>query len=115
MTRATGLPPRRLRAQISPLWFDFKESGNDQLEFLVELCGLQPTDHVLDIGCGVGRLAVPLTRYLNSEGRYDGFDVIPHLIDWCDTEIGAKHENFRFHVADVFSSTNTIEGGADPA
>lgn len=115
VTRATGLPPRRLRAQISPLWFDFKESGNDQLEFLVELCGLQPTDHVLDIGCGVGRLAVPLTRYLNSEGRYDGFDVIPHLIDWCDTEIGAKHENFRFHVADVFSSTNTIEGGADPA
>jgi SAM-dependent methyltransferase len=115
VTRATGLPPRRLRSQISPVWFDFKQSGADQLEFFVELCGLKATDRVLDIGCGVGRVAIPLSRYLSSEGGYDGFDVVPQMIDWCQAQIGTKHPNFRFHVAEVYSTINSIEGGADPA
>jgi SAM-dependent methyltransferase len=114
-TRATGMPPRRLRSQISPLWFDFKHSGSDQLEFFVELCGLKPTDRVLDIGCGVGRIAIPLTRYLNSAGEYDGFDVLPSMIDWCHAEIGSKHPNFRFHIADVHSTTNSNGATGDPA
>jgi SAM-dependent methyltransferase len=115
LTKATGLPPRRLRSQISPVWFDFKHSGNDQLEFLVELCGLKPDDRVLDIGCGIGRLAIPLTGYLSARGGYDGFDVAPELIAWCDEEIAADHPNFRFHVADVHTTISNRTGGADPA
>jgi hypothetical protein len=26
VTRATGVPPRRIRKGISPLWFDFKQT-----------------------------------------------------------------------------------------
>jgi SAM-dependent methyltransferase len=115
VTRATGLPPRRLRGQISPLWFDFRRSGKDQLEFFAELCGLKPSDRVLDIGCGVGRIAIPLSDYLDADGGYDGFDVVPQLVDWCNQHIASRRPNFRFHVAEVHSTTNTIGRGVDPA
>jgi SAM-dependent methyltransferase len=83
---------------------------------LIELAGLQATDRVLDIGCGVGRIALPLTRYLDTSGSYDGFDVLQYMIDWCRAHIAATHPNFRFHLAEVSSSTNTKEGrGQDPA
>ena len=53
----------------------YKAIGDEFLGYLVDLCGLQPGDAVLDVGCGSGRMAVPLTGYLNREGRYAGFDV----------------------------------------
>lgn len=69
------LPPRRIRVWISPLWFDYDRTGSDQLEYFMELGGLRPTDHFLDIACGVGRIAAPLTRYLAPSGGYEGFDL----------------------------------------
>ena len=36
---------------------------------------LSPSAHVLDIGCGAGRLAVPLCAYLDEAGAYTGFDI----------------------------------------
>jgi SAM-dependent methyltransferase len=114
-TRVTGTPPRRIRRGISPLWFDFKQTGGDQLEFFVELAGLRPTDRVLDIGCGVGRIARPLTGYLSGGGSYDGFDILPYMIDWCRANIADQHPNFRFHLASIASTTNEREDTLDAA
>jgi hypothetical protein len=70
------LPPPELqdRAGVSGPTV-FKATGNEFLVYLVDLCGLQPGDAVLDVGCGSGRKALPLTGCLNREGRYAGFDV----------------------------------------
>jgi SAM-dependent methyltransferase len=68
---------------------------------------------VLDIGCGVGRIALPLTEYLDSSGGYDGFDILPEMIDWCESNISAQHPNFRFHVADVRSSISALDAGSE--
>jgi ubiquinone/menaquinone biosynthesis C-methylase UbiE len=111
-TRLSGLPPRRMRRGISPLWFDFVRTGRDQVGFFVELCGLQPTDRVLDMGCGVGRIALPLSRYLSPEGRYEGFDIRDYMITWCQRNITKQHPNFRFRTASVRSSTRPGEQSA---
>ncbi len=115
VTRVTHTPPRRIRRGISPLWLDFTKTGNDQVGFLREFCGLSADSGVLDIGCGVGRLAVPLTGALGPNGRYDGFDVASYMIDWCRRNIGADHPNFHFTHADVRTSTASHDNGVDAA
>jgi SAM-dependent methyltransferase len=104
-------PPRRLRLHISPDWFDFRLTGRDQVEFLVQKAGLKPEDHVLDVACGVGRIAIPLADFLNSEGRYAGFDVFDAGIDWCRKNISANDSRFSFLVANV--RTDFRPQGAD--
>jgi SAM-dependent methyltransferase len=61
---------------------------------------LAPDGRVLDIGCGPGRIAAPLTRHLES-GSYEGFDIVPRSIHWCQRKISARHPRFRFQLADI--------------
>ncbi len=81
----------------------FKATGVEFLGYLVDLCGLQPGDAVLDVGCGTGRMALPLTGYLNHEGRYAGFDVSETAIAWCTENISGSHPNFDFTLVDLQS------------
>jgi glycosyltransferase involved in cell wall biosynthesis/SAM-dependent methyltransferase len=80
---------------------DFTKIGEEFLRYFIDLGGLAPHHRVLDVGCGIGRMAVPLTRYLDERGRYDGFDVVAKGIDWCRSEISPRFPRFRFHLADV--------------
>jgi ubiquinone/menaquinone biosynthesis C-methylase UbiE len=43
--------------------------------------GLKRTDYLIDVGCGSGRLAKPLSNYL--DGRYLGIDVVPELVEYA--------------------------------
>jgi SAM-dependent methyltransferase len=90
-----------MRLSISPAWFDFKKSGRDQMEFFTELTGLHPSNRFLDIACGVGRVAIPLTRFLDAQGSYEGFDVNASAIRWCKKYISSRYKNFNFTLADV--------------
>lgn len=94
-----GLPPLRLRDVGQG---DFRRIGEDLAALLVRN-GLEPHHRVLDIGCGVGRLAIPLTRHLTT-GTYDGFDIVKRWIRWCRRNITPKHPNFRFTHADIYNS-----------
>jgi len=60
---------------------------------------------VLDVGCGVGRLAVGLTQFLGPDGRYEGFDIIEKEVAWCQRQITPRFPRFRFQVADIFNKT----------
>jgi SAM-dependent methyltransferase len=62
--------------------------------------GLAPTHTLLEIGCGIGRDAIPLTEIL-TEGKYVGIDVIKRSIDWCTDNISKRHPNFKFYHYDV--------------
>ncbi len=103
------IPP--LRLQIVGFG-DFRKVGDDLLRLLIEVGGLRPADRVLDIGCGVGRVALPLTGYLQPSARYDGFDVMKHAIRWCQRHITPEHPNFRFHHVHVLNTEYSARGVA---
>lgn len=66
----------------------------------MKIGGLQPYQRVLDVGCGSGRMALPLTTYL-SEGSYDGIDIVAPSIDWCRKTYAPRYPNFHFHFGDI--------------
>lgn len=75
---------------------DFIEQGEHLLQLVIKYTNLKPDHKILDIGCGIGRLAVPLTTYLDGNGLYEGFDVVKLGIDWCNKKIARNYSNFHF-------------------
>jgi SAM-dependent methyltransferase len=57
--------------------------------------GLQSTDYLIDVGCGSGRLAKPLSSYLT--GKYLGIDVVPAQVDYARKLVGRP--DWRFELA----------------
>jgi SAM-dependent methyltransferase len=106
------VPPRR-SVFVGP--GDFRAVGDELLGLLIDQAQLRPGERVLDVGCGIGRLARPLTGYLSATGSYAGFDVVPAGIEWCRERIESRFANFRFELADVRNATYNPDGGADPA
>jgi SAM-dependent methyltransferase len=102
------LPPSDLLAEH--VRNRYLSSGEETRARLIKHCGLEPDHHVLDVGCGAGRVALALTSYLTSEGSYEGFDVIAPQVEWCMENITPRYPNFRFQVANVFSQTYNRKG-----
>ncbi len=75
---------------------DFKKSGEQHVYLLQKYIQLQPTDRVLDIGSGMGRTAIPLTKFISKDAKYEGFDVVKKGVDWCNEKITSKFPNFNF-------------------
>lgn len=80
---------------------DYREIGIEFLRHLIAHAGLQPDQRILDIGCGLGRIAQPLRYYLEPESRYVGFDVVEGLIEWCQTHIAQQDPRFMFMHLDL--------------
>jgi SAM-dependent methyltransferase len=79
---------------------EFVASGNRIADMLVSYADLQPSQSVLDIGCGIGRVARPLTTVLSPAGQYRGFDVDPAAIAWCQRSY-RSFPNFSFAHAPI--------------
>jgi SAM-dependent methyltransferase len=92
------IPPRSLAFIGSG---DFETIGKEFFDYFVRLGKLKPTDKVLDIGSGTGRMAVPLTRYLSGSGEYWGFDVVKKGVDWCNRSISRRYPGFHFLHGDI--------------
>lgn len=94
---------------------DYRAIGAEFLGHFVRLGGLAPHERMLDLGCGVGRMAVPLTQYLTAEGSYDGVDVAAPGIAWCARAITPVYPNFRFQRLDVAHPLYNAQGEAEAA
>jgi SAM-dependent methyltransferase len=94
------LPPREWQVSIGG---GYVAVGAEFLSYFVELCDLKPHESILEAGCGVGRMAMPLTSYLNGEGLYEGFDISEEMVNWCRENITAKFPNFRFQAAAIYN------------
>ena len=105
--RGEMTPPRRLVGAIGG--GGFEEVGREFLAHFISLGGLEPRERVLDVGCGSGRMAAPLTAYLTS-GSYEGFDIVGDTVRWCQTRITPRFPRFRFQKSDVRSEVFNPRG-----
>src|SRR5262245_16156271 len=112
MPQSRPLPPENLLIAVGPFADAdlFRRSGEETVADITRLCGLRADHHVLDIGCGCGRLALPLVPMLAPPGRYDGLDVARELLEWCRDCIAPHAPNFRFQWADVRAGEHNPDG-----
>jgi ubiquinone/menaquinone biosynthesis C-methylase UbiE len=111
LTILSDYTSRAVRGQLHlpPWWLrdvggsDFEVTGQEFLRLFIELASLQPAEQILEIGCGSGRMALPLTGYLNPSGSYTGMDITLEAIRWCQKHITSHHANFQFLHADLYN------------
>jgi len=84
--------------------------GRKVCETAIERCRIKPTDSILDIGSGCGRVASHFAGKIT--GEYHGLDIVLPMVEWCRENISRRHSNFQFHHADV-SNTLYRRQGAD--
>jgi SAM-dependent methyltransferase len=129
LRRALGLLPPPLRRACAGLWLDLKSvpvrlrdpsrrgdpwqsvhnigpgdfqvSGAALLNDLIIHAGLTPADRVLDIGCGVGRIALPLAGFLEPGAGYLGFDVSRRAVEGCRKRFAPIRPDFGFVWLDI--------------
>lgn len=111
LTILTDSVSRALRGQLHlpPWWLrdvggaDFEATGREFLDLFKRLGNLLPDERILEIGCGCGRMALPLTGYLGRDGSYTGIDITQKSIAWCQKHITRRYPNFRFLHADLYN------------
>ena len=102
------LPPKRMMSLVGD--GDFEKIGKDLLQTLIEIAGLKPNERILDVGCGIGRVAIPLMDYMKGNGCYEGFDIVPHEIKWCQKNISSRYSNFHFQLAELYNGVYNPAG-----
>jgi SAM-dependent methyltransferase len=110
-SRTTGapLPPVDLRYYYYRTWKRaafWRACEAARVEVLSH--GLQPHHRVLDIGSGIGNLALGLKDYL--EAGYDGLEIHPRAVAWCQEAITPRYPALRFHRAAVQSDAYNPQG-----
>ncbi|MGH7512092.1 MAG: class I SAM-dependent methyltransferase [Gemmatimonadales bacterium] len=103
------LPPTRLMF-VGGSRRDFRMLGQKWLGTFIRVGGLKASDDVLDVGCGVGRMAVALAGYLDPGAKYRGFDIVPEGIEWCQKAITPRHPRFEFQHADIYNEEYNPNG-----
>gem|GEM_PF-7029341 len=93
---------------------DFRAVGAEFLGHFIRKGRLAPDARVLDIGSGIGRMAVPLTQYLDTaKARYAGIDPVANGVNWCKQNIGAAYPNFEFRHLDIAHALYNPKGAVD--
>lgn len=80
---------------------EFVTIGETTAAWLIDE-GLEPGNAVLEVGCGIGRMAIPLLRHLGA-GSYVGIEIDPRKVEYCRATVGRRAANFTFEHADVFN------------
>lgn len=93
--------PRPDDASIRSIGDGYEEVAAEFLSFMIDLIGLGPDARVLEIGCGIGRMALGLSAYLSS-GRYLGVDIMEDALAVARATFEGD-ERIRFEHLDVYN------------
>jgi SAM-dependent methyltransferase len=87
----------------------FEQISDNHIALLQQYIGVKDTDHVMEIGCGIGRDAIPLAKLLE-HGHYIGTDTIAPSIQWCTQNISVRFPNFVFVHHDIWDTLHNPTG-----
>jgi SAM-dependent methyltransferase len=88
----------------------YKEYGEGFVRpYLISRARLQPFERVLEVGSGNGQKARVLTSYLDEKGSYEGIDIIPAGVRWCEHQY-VSFPNFHFQLADLYNDMYNPQG-----
>jgi ubiquinone/menaquinone biosynthesis C-methylase UbiE len=88
----------------------FEAISHTHISTVNAACGLRRGLNVVEVGCGIGRDAIPLTEILGDEGAYIGTDVIADSIRWCSEHVSRRHANFIFVHEDIADALHNPGG-----
>jgi SAM-dependent methyltransferase len=107
--RATPLVPPKSKIFTGSV-DDFVETGEKLVNQLVDLECMDLDAKVLDVGSGMGRLAVALIAYRADRGEYEGLEIVSSAVTWCKRTISADHPSYRFTHADIYNKEYNPRG-----
>ena len=105
--RDSLIPPRSMNFAGQG---DFVAIGQEFKRYFIEYAHLQKDHCVLDVGSGIGRMAVPLTDYLSASGEYHGIDIVRSGVAWCQRTITPRFGNFHFYYSDIHNKHYNPKG-----
>lgn len=89
---------------------DFVATGEKFLSYFIEFGSLKDDDVILDIGSGMGRMAIPMTTFLKPPGEYFGLELMDQGVDWCKEHISKRFPHFHFVKANVKNDLYNLSG-----
>jgi SAM-dependent methyltransferase len=93
-------------------WFRWSEEWS----MLLRIYGrITRSSSVLEIGCGLGRVAFPLRYLLAASGSYDGFEICEKKVRFLQGSFQRAYPNFRFTWADIHNTYYNPNGAIAPA
>lgn len=115
--RGQPIPPLALRNHMCGEAFlsnDFYlQSAVVEATRLPAQLGFTPGSRVIDVGCGLGRLATGMIEELGEDVDYLGIEPNRPFYEWCRDNIEASHPGYRFVHVDVVSELYNPEGTVD--
>ena len=92
-----------------------RKIANEFFSYFVDDLNIATDSKILEVGSGFGRMAIPLTTFLNQNGSYDGIELIEDGVNWCQSRFTNFFVNFKFQQIDVYNSRYNPKGTSDPA
>lgn len=102
-------PPALMREEGIAILEEWFRWGEEWSNLLRAHGALTSSSDVLEIGCGLGRIAFAI-RYLLRNGRYTGFEIVRRKVEFLARTFHRAHPHFDFRWADVHNSYYNPEG-----
>jgi len=77
--------------------------GYKTIRHFIEKCEIKSYHKILEVGCQYGRLSLPFADFLKKGGSFDGLEILPEAVRYCQSNITPKFPNFHFSQADVYN------------